>query len=215
VRRGPAVDEILDLAGEIGAGLILVGSRGLGPVKSLLLGSVSEGVVHHATCPVLVTRGGHGAWPPERVVIGDDGSAAAQGAGELAAGIGGLFGAKVILVRTYPKLPEIDIEGRELNARIVDDGLRREERKLSERATQIQETREVRAAVRLSAGEPAACVLEAAEEGEVPEKTLIAVGSRGLTPMRRLRLGSVSTKVLRAAKGPVLVHVHPDNARER
>jgi nucleotide-binding universal stress UspA family protein len=37
------------------------------------------------------------------------------------------------------------------------------------------------------------------------ESALIAVGSRGLGLAKRLRLGSVSTKVLRAARGPVLV----------
>jgi nucleotide-binding universal stress UspA family protein len=31
-----------------------VGSRGLGPVERLLVGSVSENIVHHAKCPVLV-----------------------------------------------------------------------------------------------------------------------------------------------------------------
>ena len=54
-------------------------------------------------------------------------------------------------------------------------------------------------------GDPAAILLEAAEEG-VAEKTLVAVGSRGLDAMQRVRFGSVSTKVLHAAKGPVLVY---------
>lgn len=36
--------------------LIIIGSRGLGNVKKLLLGSVSENVVKHATCPVLVMK---------------------------------------------------------------------------------------------------------------------------------------------------------------
>ena len=213
LREGPAVDEILDLAKEVGADLIVIGSRGLGPVKRVVLGSVSEGVVHHATRPVLVLRGGE--WPPERVVIGDDGSEAAEEAGELAAGIGRLVGARVILVRAYRKLPQMDVEGRELNARRADDELRREERKLWERAMQIQEAHEVRPAVRLSAGDPAARILEAAEEGDASEKTLVAVGSRGLGTMRRMRLGSVSTKVLRAAKGPVLIHPHPSDVHER
>jgi nucleotide-binding universal stress UspA family protein len=48
-------------------------------------------------------------------------------------------------------------------------------------------------------------LLSAVEEDAV-ERTLIAVGSRGLGAVRRLRLGSVSTKVLHAAKGPVLVY---------
>ena len=213
LREGPAVDEILDLAKEVGADLIVIGSRGLGPVKRVVLGSVSEGVVHHATRPVLVLRGG--GWPPEQVVIGDDNSEAAEEAGELAAVIGRLVGARVTLVRAYRKLPKMDVERRELNARMADDELRREERKLWERATQIQEAHEVRPTVRLSAGDPAARILEAAEEGDAPEKTLVAVGSRGLGTMRRMRLGSVSTKVLRAAKGPVLIHPHPGDVDEQ
>jgi len=63
LREGPTVDEILDLAEEIDADLIVVGSRGLGPIKRLALGSVSEGIVHHVTCPALVVRGDEGAWP--------------------------------------------------------------------------------------------------------------------------------------------------------
>jgi nucleotide-binding universal stress UspA family protein len=36
--------------------MIVIGSRGLGPVKRKLMGSVSESVVRHAHCPVLVAR---------------------------------------------------------------------------------------------------------------------------------------------------------------
>src|SRR5215217_5231358 len=43
--EGRAADEILDLAGQIGAGLIVIGSRGLGPVGRFALGSVSEAVI--------------------------------------------------------------------------------------------------------------------------------------------------------------------------
>jgi nucleotide-binding universal stress UspA family protein len=47
LREGPTVDEILDSGDEVRAGFIVIGSRGLGPVENLLLGSISEGVVHH------------------------------------------------------------------------------------------------------------------------------------------------------------------------
>jgi nucleotide-binding universal stress UspA family protein len=56
VRIGEPVPEILALADEIGASLILIGSHGRTGVKRLLLGSVSERVVREALCPVLVTR---------------------------------------------------------------------------------------------------------------------------------------------------------------
>jgi len=209
LREGSAVDEVLDLAEEVGTDLIVMGSRGRGPVKRLVLGSVSEGVVHHARCPVLVLRGGSEVWPPKRVVIGDDGSEAARVAASLAADIGKLFAARGLILRAYPKLPEMDLEGRTMDARMVDDELRREERKLEERAARIRRDLGVQLRVRIGVGDPAAELLEAAEEENEGKRTLLAVGSRGLGPMDRARLGSVSTKVLRAAKGPVLVSPRP------
>ena len=44
------------LSEELAAGLIALGSRGLGGVKRALMGSVSDSVVRHAHCPVLVVR---------------------------------------------------------------------------------------------------------------------------------------------------------------
>ncbi len=47
---------IVHLADEIGAGLIEMGSRGLGGLRRALMGSVSDSVVRHAHCPVLIVR---------------------------------------------------------------------------------------------------------------------------------------------------------------
>lgn len=54
---GDTVDVILDTAEESGADLIVVGSRGLGAVRSALLGSTSLGVLRRAECGVLLVRG--------------------------------------------------------------------------------------------------------------------------------------------------------------
>ncbi len=48
--------EIVALAGKVGAGLIVIGSRGMGGVSRALMGSVSDSVVRHAHCPVLIVR---------------------------------------------------------------------------------------------------------------------------------------------------------------
>ena len=56
LREGRAEEEIVEVAEEIGAGLIVMGSRGYGRLRRALLGSVSEAVVRHAHCPVTIVR---------------------------------------------------------------------------------------------------------------------------------------------------------------
>jgi nucleotide-binding universal stress UspA family protein len=56
LRLGPAGEEIVDLAESMGAGLIVMGDRGHGRIRRSLMGSVSDSVVRHAHCPVLVVR---------------------------------------------------------------------------------------------------------------------------------------------------------------
>ena len=56
LRMGEVDLEIVALAEELQAGLIVIGSRGLGGVRRALMGSVSDSVLRHAHCPVLVVR---------------------------------------------------------------------------------------------------------------------------------------------------------------
>lgn len=53
---GHAAEEIVRAAASPDIGLVVVGARGLGRFKRLILGSVSERVLHHAACPVLVVK---------------------------------------------------------------------------------------------------------------------------------------------------------------
>lgn len=120
-------------------------------------------------------------------------------AAEVALAIGQLLGLPATLVGVQPDVPL---------ALAVDEGyrrgeLRRGERALEERAVDLGRRSGTRPAVTAGFGDAAALLLHTAEEGEA--SVLIAVGSRGLGPLDRVRLGSVSTKVLHAARGPVLV----------
>ena len=55
-RQGDPAGEIINAAEEHNADLIIMGSRGLGQVGGLILGSVSERVLHGAYGPVLIVR---------------------------------------------------------------------------------------------------------------------------------------------------------------
>ena len=57
LREGRGAEEIVELAEEIGAGLIVMGSRGHSRLRRALLVSVSDAVVRHAHCPVTIVRG--------------------------------------------------------------------------------------------------------------------------------------------------------------
>lgn len=56
VQVGEPAEEIVDLARTEHVDFIIMGSRGLSPIKELLLGSVSDKVLRTAPCPVMVVR---------------------------------------------------------------------------------------------------------------------------------------------------------------
>ncbi|HSK86304.1 MAG TPA: universal stress protein [Rubrobacter sp.] len=209
LRRGRPAEEICKLAEEAGADLVVVGSRGLGTVKRLLVGSVSEEVVGTAPCPVLVVRG---PWPPSRIVVGDDSSEQARQAGALAASIGRLFGASGQVVCAVPILPVRG--GRRLLAlypRAYDaearvpghDVVARVEEVLEGRTAELEDVLGARPESRVVVGDAAAVIRNVARTAG--KSTLVALGSRGLGSAKRAALGGVSTGVLRAVEGPVLV----------
>lgn len=206
LREGRPAEEIAGLVGELGVGLVVIGSRGLGPVKRLVVGSVSEGVVDLAPCPVLVFRGGEGAWPPSRLVVGDDGSEEAKRAGELAVSMGELFGARVLLVRVYPSVPVFKAR-RIVHVRASREILKKGERSLQRRAAELESVLGTRPEIRVASGDAAAVLQEVAEDGGEP--ALVAVGRRGLETVQYSTLGGVAADIVRAVAGPVLIVPSP------
>jgi nucleotide-binding universal stress UspA family protein len=190
LREGRTFEEVIKLGDELEADLLVVGSRGHRGLRRMLVGSHSEDIIHHTHRPVLVVRRGKDVWPPTRIVAGDDFSEDARKAAELAANLGKLFGARMLLLHAVPRLPKASTEAVEA--------------KLEDRAGELEDILKQRPQTRIVAGDPAEVLIEGAREGEGP--TLVTVGSRGLGPVGRLRLGSVSTKVVRAGLGAVLVY---------
>ena len=189
LRGGRTTDEVIKLGDELEAGLLVVGSRGLRGMRRILIGSHSEDIVHHAHRAVLVVPGRENVWPPARIVAGDDFSEDAKKAAELAAALGKLFGARMLLLHAVSQASGEAVEG-----------------KLEDRAGELEDILEELPQTRVAPGDPAEVLIEAEREGEGP--TLVAVGSRGLGLEERVGLGGVSTKVIRAGLGAVLVYPH-------
>ena len=206
LKKAP-IDAILDLCEELDPDLLVMGGRSPESARRISDGSVSEGVVHHTHCPVLVVRGGNEAWPPTRVVVGDDGSEDAKRAGELALSIGRIFGADCVLVRAHRSPPE-PIGGWSAADRLrLYEALSRQEENLTERAKEYGKVVASSPAVKVIEGDAAAAILGVAR-GDHAQGTLVAVGSRGFGMIGRRRLGSVSSRVLGSAGGSVVVYPH-------
>lgn len=77
-----AVDDPRELLLELStsAQVVVVGSRGRGPVRSLLLGSVGVALTRHASCPVVVLRPGNPGLVRNGVLVGVDGTERSQDA---------------------------------------------------------------------------------------------------------------------------------------
>src|ERR671916_2501297 len=109
VRIGLPDAEIVELAEELGAGLVVLGSRGLRPLKRALIGSVSDSVVRHAHGSVLVVRGNgrERDYLPGRILLALDGSREAAAASRTAVEIANATGSElhVVHARIPPDYP--------------------------------------------------------------------------------------------------------------
>jgi len=196
VLPGPASHHVL--AAAEGADLLVVGSRGRGPVKSTVLGSVALHAVTHARFPVVVVH--PAARTPAaaaRVVVGLDGSDASRVALEWALAEAGRLGAEVTAVAAYSPASywsdvyEIIIPSPE---QLRQDAQRGAEAMVSEASPAVP--------VRATALEgPAGEVLVAAAE----DADLLVAGGRGHGAIRGMLLGSVALHCVVHASGPVVV----------
>lgn len=200
--KGLAPGEISDLAANLGAQLIVTGGRGLGLVKRLVLGSVSQGVARAAHIPVLVVPGRHEAWPPERIVVGFDASGASRSAAEMACAVTRATGAQLIIATV--------VTTARLGSMMPGVAAAEAEELLLGIASQLREQFAIPVGTAVLGGDPAHALLSLAA-GSPP--AMLAVGSRGEGVFRRLAFGSVSTAALQGAHGAVLItHQNGDSS---
>jgi len=198
---------IVDEAAAMRAELIIVGSRGLGPMKSMVLGSVSAEVVDHAPCPVLVVR------RPQvsTVLFATDGSASARGALTFLASLHYLADRPIEVISVGARASSIPTlvmgtgPGRMPSENPV---LADREHTEAKAAIAVEALRASGHPARWSvaAGDPAHEIVEAARAFG---SDLIVVGSRGNTGLDRLLLGSVARNVLLHTDCSVLIVREP------
>jgi nucleotide-binding universal stress UspA family protein len=205
VLRGRPASVIVDQARSSGTDLIVVGHRGLGAWQSRLLGSVSAEVVDQAPCPVLVVRDDQ-LGP---VVLADDGSLDARAAGDVVAAWPLFRGLSITVVGvvhdTVPSAAAVAPLMLEEEMTRYADVVQAERRMRTSgcdatverlRAAGLDAVAEIRQ------GDPAHEIVSAAQSTRAG---LVVLGTRGLTGLRRLLIGSVARNVLLSAPCSVLV----------
>ena len=201
--EGRVAPEIVGLAEEIGAGLIVMGSRGRGGIRRALMGSVSQSVVRHAHCPVLVVRDGERQrdYLPGTILLAVDGSEEASAAARTAVELAERTDSELHVVHVGEVTPVFHPERHGYRARYEE--LQEQARRLLDE--QVHEVNSAggtvsRAHLRMGRPDEEIVVL-----GEEIGADLIATGSRGLGGMRRALMGSVSDSIVRHSHCPVLV----------
>jgi nucleotide-binding universal stress UspA family protein len=213
--------EIADVARKIGADLIVMGTRGLSGLEHVLLGSVAERTVRTAPCPVLTVgmrdakdRATRESNLPQKeiavkeihkILVPVDFSEHSQRALDEAIAFATTFGAEVHLLHSYQIHPQaiapygiVVPETYEHDVRMAALRQLAEWRdKVSAAGCKVQE--------HLTAHFPSEAIAEMAERLKVD---LIVMGTRGLTGLKHVLLGSVAERTIRTAPCPVLTVKH-------
>ncbi len=214
VRGGHPAREILAVAGEIQADLIVLGSHGRGGVEHLLLGSVAEKVMRKAACPVMVVPAGAAGKDDvlfSRILCPVDGSASSADAVSYAVSLARETNGRLILLSVVEPVPT----GGEFGALDTD-----EYRRLGEAHAQTLLQNAVAAEVRdwchveevVAVGKASERILATAADKSAD---VIVMGVRGRGAIDLMAFGSTTNDVIRRATCPVLaVHPHaPDRRR--
>lgn len=173
------------------AGLVVVGSRGVGPLTGLVTGSVSTQVAAHASAPVLIVRipsAPVGREYPPSVVVGVDGSVESQAAAAFAAEEALLRGVALTAIHAAPEIPTYEASRRPdplTTGSLAPAVLRRTGLTVHRRSVDA-DAREA--------------LVEASTRA-----VAVVVGARGRGGVRGVRLGSTSQALIRNAHCPVFV----------
>jgi nucleotide-binding universal stress UspA family protein len=199
---GAPIPALIDMSTK--ADMLVVGSRGNGAVKSLLLGSVSSGLVHHAHCPVAVIHNEVSSPLSGPVLVGIDGSPASEQATAIAFDEASWRGAELVALYAWTDAEVPDLPSREWTGltRISWSALQSEaEETLSERLAGYRERYpDVTVQKVVVPNHPARHLLERSESAQ-----LVVVGSHGRGGFEGMLLGSVSTALVQQVHTPIIV----------
>lgn len=203
IAEGSPIDMLLQMSHE--STMLVMGSRGLGGLSGMVLGSVSGAVVSHAACPVVVVREDSSVTDETKygpVVVGVDGSAVSRRATEVAFEEASARKAELIAVHTWIDAP---IQGPGAGYAITDDywfAMQQEkEAKLSEYLQDLEKAySDVTVKKVITRDRPVRALTEAAKGAQ-----LLVTGSHGRGGFKGMLLGSTSRALLQSAPCPMMV----------
>lgn len=209
VAEGKIGEEINGLAGEEGYNTIVIGRRGLSPVKGLLLGSVTRQVLSLAREITVFVVGQevavNPASPISPLLLPVDGSEPSLAAVRQGAILAQSFKDSkprltLLHVIDFVLLDTAYAEGNDLLREEGEKILATSRRILEEAGLQDMVTE------KFLAGHPQRVIAQEAAEGHYP---LILMGARGLSPLKKFILGSVSNDVLYLVSRTIVGIVYP------